>query len=184
MTDPSISFRAAFRLSDEELVVSYEVHNRSERDLYLLNLILEGPAPRLDPNVIYVHLERDEKTIWLNKMIPAVPEGAYTPKTPLSTPLRAGATFREEVHIPVPVKEHREDAPDRWKGEPRLVTYKRVYFTLQYYWRTEGMREEHLDLDGLRVLVTRGGTPLKESDFGLLESEQVEIAAPVLERGP
>ena len=34
---------------------------------------------------------------------------------------------------------------------------------------------------GVKVLATRGGTPPKDSDFGLLESERVALRVPVLE---
>jgi hypothetical protein len=42
------------------------------------------------------------------------------------------------------------------------------------------MTEEILKINGRDVVATRGGVPLKPSDFGLLESEQVALHLPVL----
>jgi hypothetical protein len=183
--NPLLRFDAKFRVSDKELVLTYEVENRSTRDMYMLDRIDRDNDYRADPNVVYVHLERDTKTVWLNKQIPRVPKGVrpYAPSVPYSTPLRAGATVREEIHVPLPVREVRAYEGRRPEGELRPVQYRQAYFTLQYYWRIEGMTEEILNIrGGHKVIATRSGTRrLQQSDYGLLETERVAIDLPVLE---
>lgn len=183
--DLSLSFSSSFKVTEKELVLSYEVQNRSNRDAYLFTGVYFDYPYTADPNAIYIHFERDTKTVWLNKMIPAIPEGVspYEPASPVQSPLRAGATFREEVRVPLPIRERRayEEVPSRPEGTPVLASYEGMRFTLQYYWRTEGMIEEMVDMGGVKVLATRGGAPLKDSDFGHLESERVTLRVPVLE---
>jgi hypothetical protein len=196
--DPLLSLTTMVKVSEKELVLSYQVHNRSPRDAYLFTGV-HGPrhTPYFDedPDVIYVHLERNSKTVWLNKRIPAIPDDCrpYTPSYPEQTPLRAGATFREEVHVPLPLEEVRAYARSGQPGQPALATYECVRFTLQYYWRTEGMTEQtrmvpktpfDLPPDAPRhvpVIVTRGGTPLTDTDHGFLESDCIPLKLPVWE---
>lgn len=181
-----LRFQATFQISEKELVLRYEVENRSARDVYLLDRIDRGDGPYTgSPDVIYVHLDRDARTVWLNKRIAPIPKGRHptVPIAPFPSPLRAGATVREVVRVPLPVRELRE----YWSRPPghelRPTEYREVYFSLQYYWRTEGMTEEVIDFDGVKVVGTGGGRPLTDADFGLLESERVKLRIPVLE-GP
>lgn len=179
--DPLLPFHAVFKLTDKELVLDYEIQNKSARDIYMLDRIDRGTRYRADPNVVYVHLERGTKTIWLNKQVPEIPEGVHPTvvHSPYVTPLRAGATAREQVRVPLPVREVREYQVRPRSGQPQLDHYRDVYFTLQYYWRIEGMVEEVMDMDGQPVIVPRSSVPLKASDFGYLESERIAMPVPV-----
>ena len=181
--NPLLPFKAKFQISDKELVLTYEVENRSTRDVYMMDRLERGRPYTADPNIIYAHLDHDTKTVWLNKVTPEIPEGKHPdpPHFPLFyTPLRAGTKAREEIRVPLPIREWREY--NAYKGEGHLVNYRHVYFTLQYYWRTDGMTEIIDNFDGQKVIYTRGGVPLKNSDFGLLQTELVTISLPVLER--
>jgi hypothetical protein len=190
--DPSLSLSSSFEVVGGELVLRYRVENRGTRDAYLFTGVrYSNGIYDADPDMIYVHLEQATKTVWLNKRIPVIPEGfnPYSPACPEQTPVRAGETFREEVHVPLPIQEDR--AYGERSGEPVVVPYEAVRFTLQYYWRTEGMTEEikHISrfpmdeqpADKLTLIRTRGGAPLTESDHGFLESERIPLRVKVLE---
>ena len=189
--DPSVPFKASFELTEKELVLSYEVQNRGGRDLYLYNRVTWDDPQHSTPDIVYVHFERDDRTIWLNKRIPAIPNWPGVDfgevACPFVTPVRVGATFREEVHVPLPVKERRfygRGPRDDGSGTPRLAIYDRVRFTVQYFWRTEGEMELIEDFGGTSQILTRGGARHKPSDFGFLESERVPLRVPVLAVDP
>ncbi len=179
--NPLVRFDAKFRVSGNELVLIYEVENRSTRDLYMIDRIERNRPYRADPNVIYVHFDSDTKTVWLNKRIPVPPKGRSPdpPVFPFDTPLRAGATVHEEIHVPLPIREFREYWAPPPESELTLTHYRKVYFTLQYWWRPDGMTEGSYDMDGQKVLTTQG--KVTKEDFGLLETPRVELDLPVLE---
>lgn len=186
----SIGFSAEFAVEGGDLILRYEVVNRDRRDLYLLNrLYRTTPEWDLSPDVIYVHLDLERRTVWLNKRIPDIPEGVLVnaPVAPFVTPVRAGESFREEVRIPLPIREYRQygfhgggPSPRALKGEPREETFGQVYFSLGYYWRMEGTEEEIRNIRGAEVVhpVAPAGSGFPE--FGELESEVHRIELPVL----
>lgn len=181
--NPLVRFDAKFTRSDKELVLTYEVENRSARDLYMLDRVELKRPYRPDPNVVYVHFDHDTRTVWLNKRIHSEPykEGRRGPPPifPDSTPLRAGSTVREEIRVPLPIREFRAFEQVTPESELTATTYHEVYFTLQYFWRTDGMTEGSYEIDGQKVLTTNG--KLTEADFGLLETPRVALDLPVLE---
>lgn len=182
-----LAFKASVTKSDNELRLAYEVSNHSERDAYLVNrLYRTSPSIVVSPDLIYVHLEPETKTIWLNKQIPDIPTTVTvtSPKAPFVTPLRKGEVFREEVHIPIPVKEYREYNVGPKTDQREQVTYEHVRFTLQYYWRTDGMIETTREIGGVSVVVPTGGAPLKRSDFEILTMAPVKLQVPVLAPKP
>jgi hypothetical protein len=182
-----LAFKASVAKQGNELHLVYEVTNRSDRDAYLLNRLFRTiPSVTVSPDIIYVHLEPDTKTIWLNKRIPDIPKGVSvtTPKSPFVTPLRKGEVFREEVRVPIPVKEFREYNVGATKVDTVETPYEHVRFTLQYYWRTDGMVETVRDIGGVPVVMPSGGAPLKSSDFGLLEMAPVDIQVPAIAPKP
>ena len=200
--DPSLSLAATLAATGGELVLSYEVKNSGPRDVYLLNIVVPRYSYDGDPDAIYAHLQRRTKIVWLNKRIPAIPVDfdPYAPAFPDLTALRAGKTFREEVHVPLPVEEFQAYAMSFAPRTPVApVLYDGVRFTLQYYWRTEGMTEDTRRIrkpllrfglgkgvfeepdEFLSVLVTHGGAPLTDADHGFLETEVVPLRVPVVE---
>jgi hypothetical protein len=178
--DDLLKFNATFTLRENELLLSYEVQNRSTTDIYLDTPIgSDGPGYEISPDVIFVHLDAWTKTVRLYKDI-GDPDGAYS----FSTPVRAGGTFKEEVHVPFPIKPFpplgiREPPWDAWPN-----TYRRVQFSLVYRWRTEGMTDKTEVLRGVTITLTRGapgGRLRQKEDYGSFETEQVRMNLPVLE---
>jgi hypothetical protein len=172
-------------VSKTDLVVVYEVTNRTSRDAYLLNRLYRRlPHWDMSPNIVYAELDPRTETVLLSKRIADMPQGIYvtTPVAPYVTPLRAGSTFREEVRITLPIREYRqyrsanEPAGDHLK--PRL--YKNVTFTLGYYWRPEDTTEEIQEIHGERVVIPRT-PPTSRPEFGRLESGPMRADVPVLE---
>lgn len=190
-SNDSIGFSAEFAVDGSELLLRYEVTNRERRDLYLLNRLYRStPEWALSPDVIYVHLVPEDRTVWLNKKIPDIPEGVLVnaPVAPFVTPVRAGDSFREEVRIPLPVREYRQygsyaggPSKDALKTEPVEVTYDQVYVTLAYYWRMEGTEEEIRNIQGDDVVFPISPQGAGFPEFGELQSDLVHIQVPVLE---
>jgi hypothetical protein len=182
-----LQMSARFQLTPTDLILVYEVANQSPRDAYLLNrLYRTEPKWDMSPHVIYVHLDHKTETIWLNKKLPDLPAGARitAPVAPFVTPLRAGASFREEVKVPLPVREYRQyslDSEEDEEDEPVLVPrpYRQVYFTLGYYRRPEGTVEKTQDVHGTEVVLpqTPSGVPL---EFGELHTDRKRLDIPVL----
>jgi hypothetical protein len=67
------------------------------------------------------------------------------------------------------------------RGAPATVLYEGVRFTLQYYWRTEGMTEDVVRYHGMSRAITRGGMPLTDADHGFLQTDIIPLKIPVLE---
>lgn len=180
----SLALHTNFQIIQKQLILSYKVTNPTSRDAYLLNrLYRTAPVRQMTPNIIYIHLDAKTETVWLNKKLADLPDGVYVtaPVAPYVTPLRAGSTFEEEVHIPLPVQEWRQYVmPEPRAGEELKVRlFKHVYFTLGYYWREQGTSEEIKNIHGTEVVFPRGtsGAPL---EFGLLQSDLVRMDIPVL----
>ncbi|MBC7911563.1 MAG: hypothetical protein H7Y30_13735 [Pyrinomonadaceae bacterium] len=180
----TLLFNASFDLSETELVLTYEVENRDQRDVYLLNRLYR-PTPTwvMGPDLIYIHLLRDKATIWFNKKLADIPtdRNVLSPVAPYVTPLRAGQRFKEQVHIPLPVNEYREYGPfPEPTGPPRKRMYKQVYFTLGYYWSVSGMKEKVSQIEGQEVVmpIAPPGTRLQ---FGELTTPTYSINVPVNE---
>jgi hypothetical protein len=175
-----LGFNATFTLRENDLLLSYEVSNHSATDIYVDTVIFrELPKHEIGPDVIFVGLDSSTKTVWLHK----TGTGEIEAFDPFHTPVRAGATFREEVHVPFPIKPFNAIDPEP-PPTARVVTYRHVYFTLQYYWRTEGMVDETRYVEGFPVTVTRvltGGRFLKKEDHGHFETKPVRLDLPVLE---
>jgi hypothetical protein len=100
------------------------------------------------------------------------------------TPVRAGARFKEEVALPLPLLEYRQ-----YNGEMRahpeqspLEIYQEVYFSMGYYWRAEGTKEIEKEVNDTPVIMPQAppGTPI---EFGILDSERKRMDIPVELRG-
>jgi hypothetical protein len=188
MSDNELSLKATFDLQENQLVLLYEVSNRGGRDVYLYNRVdSEMPVFRMDPDVIGVHLDPSTKTVLLFKNLPPpgvlkkVDAANEPPNIPFQTPVRPGTTFREAVHIPLPLFEFNQDRSLTPPRDFLLVKYRYVYFSLGYYWRAEGMREETIHIRGEPVIVTRGGTFVYKEANKTVETERVRLDVPVLE---
>jgi hypothetical protein len=186
-----IGFSASFAIEAQELVLNYEVTNRDRRDIYLINRLYRSmPVWDMSANVIYVHLDAGNQTVWLNKKIPDIPKDVLvnSPVAPFITPVRAGSDFREEVRIPLPLQDYRQyghyaGGPSlaAFRAEPERVNYKRVYFTLGYYWPLDGTKEEIRNIQGTEVVFPIAPQQSGFPEFGELQSEVERLDIPVLE---
>jgi hypothetical protein len=186
-----IELSARFTIEAQELVLSYEVSNRSQQDIYLINrLYRSSPVWELNANIIYVYLDTRTRAVWLNKKIPDIPKGVLvnSPVAPFITPVRAGTNFREDVRIPLPLQDYRQygyhaggPSTVARKTKPEANIYKQVYFTLGYYWRMEGADEEIRNIHDTNVvfpIVTpQSGFP----EFSELQTEVQQLDIPVLQ---
>jgi hypothetical protein len=181
----SLTLTARFTIEGDQLVLRYEVLNRDARDAYLLNrLYRTSPQWEMTPDVIYIHLDWNNVAVWLNKKLADLPPGARitAPMAPYVTPVRAGQAFREEVRIPLPVREYTQygpSAPPPEGAQEQVRRFQSVYFTLGYYWRPEGTKEEIKEVQGSEVIIPRvpPGTALA---FGELVSQRVALEIPAV----
>lgn len=182
-----IRLSAEFTADSRQLVLKYQVFNQSSTDAYLLNrLYRSSPAWEMSPDVIYVQLDTASETVLLAKKLADLPSGirVTAPVAPYVTPLRANSSFREEVHIPIPVKEYIQypTPGSTLSDKTHVVVFKNIRFTLGYYWRPEGTREDVTDLQGTEVIMPRT-PPGKVLEFGQLDSGLTKLDIPVVIAG-
>lgn len=183
--NPDISMTTRVARDGEQLLVGYEVRNRSSHDIYLLNrLYRSSPAWRMDPSVVYVRLDKPTATVMLAKRIPDLPEGVSVtaPFSPFVTPVRASQTFRETFALPLPLVTYEQYArkQPRPSGTTATATYRHVNFTIGYYIAPEATIEEERDVQGSKVIIPKipaGRRP----EFSGLTSAVFDVAVPVLE---
>jgi hypothetical protein len=184
-----ISLKTTYTLGERELLFVYEVSNRNNIDLYIFNRIYRttrgSPVIVIHPDVIYVKPDASSRTVWLSKLTPPGIDdpnvNAEPPEPPYVTPVRAGTTFREEVHIPLPLTEWSWDRKMPPPVGATITMYKYVYFTLEYTWRVEGEVEEPHEVQGTPVIHLKGDRRLVEGEYKTIESERVRLDIPVLE---
>ncbi len=181
--DAGLELHAHFEVAGQNLVLDYEVRNGTARDVYLLNRLYRSmPTWHLGPDVIYIELIPGTKTVRLFKKLADLPKGVNvtSPVAPFVTPLKAGGTFHETVRIPLPVREYLEYSMrgPRPAAEAPTAVFERVTFTLGYYWKVEGTREEVRQIQGTEVVMPIGPRD-KRPEFGLLESGPVRLDVPV-----
>ncbi len=180
----SLTMETHFEITQEHLVLHYRVSNPTKVDAYLLNrLYRTAPLQQMTADIIYIHLDARNETVWLNKKLADLPSGVRVaaPVAPYVTPLRAGSNYEEKVRIPLPMKEYQQYIMPKPKAEEELKVrlFKHVYFTLGYYWRTPGTEEEIKNIHGTEVVFPR--TPSNAwPEFGVLESDRVRMDIPVL----
>jgi hypothetical protein len=184
-----LSLKTTYTLGEREMLFVYEVSNRNTIDLYLLNRIYrtsrEVPFV-IHPDIIYVKPDASSRTVWFSKIIP--PSTNDDPMVnsdppqpwPYITPVRTGTTFREEVHLPLPLTEWSWDRKRPPPAEATITTYRLVYFTLGYFWRLEGEVENEEDVQGTPVIFLTGGRFRREGDYKTIESERVRLDIAVL----
>lgn len=182
--DAGLELHARFEVADEQLVLDYEVRNGTPRDVYLLNRLYRStPAWQMGPDLVYIELISGTKTVRLFKKLADLPKGVNvtSPVAPFVTPLRAGGTFHETVRVPLPIREYLEYSMrgPRPAGEPKIAVYQTVTFTLGYYWKVEGTREETRQIQGTEVVMPIGPRD-KRPEFGVLESGTVRLEVPVV----
>jgi len=181
--NPDISMTTRVARDGDQLLVGYEVYNRSSHDIYLLNrLYRSSPAWRMDPSVVYVRLDKPTATVMLAKRTPDLPEGVSVtaPFSPFVTPVRASQTFRETIALPLPLATYEQYARKHPQPRNTKATYRHVNFTLGYYIAPEGTTEEERDVQGSKVIIPKipaGRRP----EFSGLTSAVFDVAVPVLE---
>lgn len=94
--------RVAGRAERGALVLGYEFRNRSARVAFLFNVLHRGAEA--DANLIYAQAVGG--VLLLSKKIIPVPADVDVekPDVPYVTRVESGATFREKLDVPVPVK--------------------------------------------------------------------------------
>ena len=156
---PRMTLSAAVR--DGELVLRYTVQNNGERDLYLLNRLLESAPPEMGPAFAYVELDPGARIVEVIKNIPA--SGGASPTSliaPYVTPVRAGSTFSEEVRLRLPVRITRAYGlapPARPGDEKSAVVYRGVRMNVGWYWRDVAGKELTETRLGQTVIIPYGG---------------------------
>lgn len=181
--DAGLEMHVRFEVAGQQLALDYEVRNGAARDVYLLNRLYRStPAWQMGPDVVYIELVPGTKTVRLFKKLADLPKGVNvtSPVAPFVTPLRAGGTFHEIVRIPLPVREYLEYSmrSPQPAGETPTAVFQNVTFTLGYYWKVEGTREETRPIRGTEVVMPIGKRD-KRPEFGLLESGPVHLELPV-----
>ena len=162
------------------IVVHYRVENNTPRDAYLLNRVSDA-SMRTRPDLIYIDLDHASRIVHTFKKIPDIPRGINVsmPTAPYVTPLRAGQTFEESVHIPLPIREFRAYTPIPQNG--REVVYLGLTFTLGYYWTVPGMKEQTQQIiPGVDVTVPTP-PPRAKIEFGQLSSAVMPADLQVVE---
>lgn len=157
-TPSPISLSAHFKIEGDTLILDYEVTNKSNRDIYLLNRIYKtSPTWSIRPDIIYVELDASTGRIELSKKLADLPEGVSvnTPVAPFVTPLRSGLSFRERVQIPLPIREYRQYGMRSTSSgnDERQAFFNSLRFTLGYYWRPEGTKEDIRDIQDTQVVL-------------------------------
>jgi hypothetical protein len=179
-----LAMSVTFTVEDNRLRMTYEVQNNSCRDVFLLNRLYRTvPFFAIDPNIVYVCLEKSSLTAHLIKKIPDLPAGKYvtSPMAPFVTPVRAGEKFSETLYLSMPVTEYRQYSD---RSPPTLgSTYKAADFTLGYYWAENGTTEETKNLGGAQVVMPRMPPGVRPS-FGELKSKSQSLCFAVLEPVP
>jgi len=184
-----LSLHATFTLRDEELLLTYEVKNRSKRDAYLINrLYSQAPIFEFSPDIVYVDLDPITKTIRFYKNHPTQPmdEGEDGPTsliTAHSSPVRAGTSFQEDVHIQLPVYYYNGYGHRRSSRIFSPATYKHVNFSVAYRWRPEWQVEEVHDLYGTPTLMPVDSYLVPRELWGVLETDRINLKVPVVEPG-
>lgn len=183
----ALELSATFSFADDHLLLRYRVNNNGPVDVYLLNrLYRTTPEWDMSPDVVYIELDRRTQTVWFSKRLADLPAGVNVtaPVAPFVTPLRAGASFTEDVRVPLPVEEYRQYGlrePGIGPGT-RERTYQAAWFTIGYYVRPDGTNEETRNVQGTDVVMPRT-PPGVRLQFGRLDSKVWQLAIPVLEPG-
>ncbi len=161
------------------LVLTYEVTNDSDHDVYLMNRLMsyseEARSRVLSPDIILVTLHPETGVIAFSKTLADVMPGAYKPIAPYDTPLRARGIFREEVKVSLPVREFNQYRTAR-SGVAR--EYPKASFTLGYYVCPLGTRERTERRLGQEVILTET-PPGVQLRFGEVTSDTEALPRPV-----
>ena len=173
-------FQAHLEVTGEHLLLHYSVQNRTERDAYLLNRV-HDQSLQTNPNLVYIHLDRERRIVQASKKIPDIPPGMNPtmPAAPYVTALRSGQSMHETVQIPLPVREF--SAYTALPEEGQTVTYRGLVFALGYYWSILGMKERTEQIiPGVEVLIPTP-PPATHVEFGELKSDLMASDFKVLE---
>lgn len=178
-----VTLDAKFEIAGPALKITYEVTNKGEFDLYLLNRIPKTlPQWSLSPDTIYIDLETKRKGVLFSKEIAPLPEGVMvnSPVSPLVTPVRAGTKFTESVQVKLPVAEYRQYNTGRKNEVTQEVDYSKVRLILQYYWGAAGVTETVRKIQDDEVVMPQF-PPGVMPKFARLDTGPVDLVIPVLE---
>jgi len=180
---PDIEMKCQILLNEKELHVDYVVINRGRFPIYLLNRLYSLiPKIKIDPNLIYVHLDEESKLIELAKLQPQLPKGylVNSPYCPYVTAVASLTKFNERVSIKLPLREFRQYSPDLVGKEFDYIdkVWERIQFRVGYFEGNAEVQEEIREIAGEQVVFPRfpvGQQPV----HGLLQSQVIEGKIPV-----
>src|SRR5438105_3878869 len=132
MMSPEFPFHVRAETRNGQLLIYYEVENRSSRDLYLFTReVVKNQSIDEAPGVEF---DSERRTLSVYKL-PNVVEGTllYQPILPLFTPVRAGKRFVDRVEVLLPAREFRHGAAPTEACHERPSLYRGLRFAIQYH---------------------------------------------------
>lgn len=176
-------FKWDFALRASDLLLTYEVTNNAQADLFVLSKLPRYiPEFEINPDIVYVQLGSFARTVEIYKNYPRMPkEEGCEVLTVYGDVVRAGDTFREQVRVSLPIWAMNPYVSMKAPRKSKPVTYNLVYFSLGYWWATPGLKEEIMDVQGHPIITQVGGSPVTADQMGVLETARVELRLPVLE---
>lgn len=181
-TDQQLRLVTRFETKPATLILHYSVENKSSLDVYLLNR-LHSRQYEVNPDLVYIDLNRPQKLVCLYKKIPPFPPGPspIMPISPFVTPVRAGTHFMETVHIHLPIQEWTGYSDiEQGKDVKSAILYHSIHFAVQYYWSVPGMKEAGDVVNGVPVIIPTP-PPGTKLNFGILSSSVVSLDVTVSE---
>lgn len=118
----------------DTLIVSYTLHNAGVYPIWLVNRLFHRRGRVgfvVDPNLVYSAVDA-QATLLLKKQWLPVPDDldVEVPETPYLTPLSAGESFSEQLHLALPIAPHDPYRPQPCAEQPSLA--ERLVFVLGY----------------------------------------------------
>lgn len=171
-------------VQNDVLACSYVVRNDGDRDVYLLNRLFTSSPPLMSPDIAYVELDLASRVIEVSKGLAELPPGISGPPVPVApyvSPVRAGGTFGETVHIALPVRTRREygrSPQPRPPGDEKIEEFSGVSFSVQWYPRAPGVTEVHNSAFGQQVIMPTGYRSMPPIEW--LRSDVVALRIPVV----
>ncbi len=159
---------------ESSIELSYELSNRSARDIYALELIpttdLETKGPAIDFNVMHVN-SRESGALYVLKGIPPPPPGKRIMHyvIPVASKLEPNGVLKRKVSIPVPLREQNPYYLPLDLKEADEAKVDRIVFSMHIVRDT---------LEGFRVEGTQLGPDLffVRAKYLLVEREEVSCA--------
>jgi hypothetical protein len=183
-----LTLMVSFLMDGNSLMLTYSVTNKSPTLVYLSNLhvhVEQGAGPVPDPSVAFVTFEKEE--VHITKRKPPMPQDKlYTPLPYYVTPLKPGATFKESLSLPLPLKQNIPYTSIQTNDQ--ISKMKAVYFSLGYFESNPAIEAGELQRGGQKVFILRPSAALKKGEVAnqpavekFLVSEKTQLEIPIIE---